>query len=89
MWTVPCYILQGMAPDEYKWEKLFPFFSAKGSTVLILVSLDEGNCVNPVFLFKSSYKWTILIPGLLIILTVFSGLGPVFGFNVGFCIEIL
>jgi hypothetical protein len=24
--AVPCSILQGIAPDEYKCEKLFPFF---------------------------------------------------------------
>lgn len=53
-----------MAPDEYKWEKLFPFFYAKGSTVFILVSLVDGNYVKPVF-FAGIYSslWTILIPG--------------------------
>ena len=64
MLAVPCSILQGMAPDEYKWEKLLPFFYAKGSTVLILANLAEGNSVNPVFLAGIYYLLMILTPGL-------------------------
>lgn len=41
--TLPCYILQGIAPEEYKWAKELPFFSANGSAVLMFVSLADGN----------------------------------------------
>lgn len=47
--AVPCQILHGMAPDEQRCEKEFPFFYAKGSTVLMLANFTEGNYVNPVF----------------------------------------
>lgn len=43
IFTLPCYILHGIAPEEYKWEKLLPFFYANGSTVLMLVSFADGN----------------------------------------------
>ncbi len=49
MCAVPCYILQGIAPDVYKWANEFPFLSEKGSTVLMLVSLADGNYVKPCF----------------------------------------
>lgn len=93
---VPCSILHGMAPDEYKCEKLLPFFSAKGSTVFIFVSLAEGNSVNPVFFSgKYYYLCTIFTPGLGIDIGFVNGLFVVvvFGFivdgllpKVGFCI---
>ena len=41
--TLPCSILQGIAPEEYKCAKELPFFSEKGSAVLILVNFDDGN----------------------------------------------
>ena len=60
--AVPCSILHGIAPEEYKCEKLLPFFYANGSTVLILASLAEGNSVKPVFFAGISYLWRILTP---------------------------
>lgn len=85
--TVPCSILHGIAPDEYKWEKLFPFFYENGSTVFILVNFDDGNCVKPLFLFTYYYLRTIFIPGLLTTIYL-SPFGTVFGFITGFCIWI-
>jgi hypothetical protein len=85
MLAVPCSILQGMAPDEYRCEKLLPFFYAKGSTVLILANLAEGNSVNPVFLAGISYLLMILTPGLGMDmgLTVFVCVSV--GLMLGFC----
>lgn len=53
--TLPCQILQGIAPDEQRWAKELPFFSEKGSAVLILVNFEEGNSVKPVFGFIYSF----------------------------------
>lgn len=47
--------LQGMAPEEYKWQKEFPLFCAKGSAVLMLVNFVDGNSVKPVFGFNSYF----------------------------------
>jgi hypothetical protein len=81
MCTLPCSILQGMAPEEYRCAKELPFFSEKGSTVLMLVSLAVGNSVKPVLGLISSFSMTLiclLVPpfcrdmGLVILLAVFE-----------------
>jgi hypothetical protein len=79
-----------MAPEEYKWEKLFPFFYAKGSTVFILVSLVDGNYVKPVFLAGiCSSLWTILIPGFGMDIGLTVGLfASVVGLGMFFCMNV-
>lgn len=78
--------MHGIAPEEYKCEKLFPFFYAKGSTVLMLVSFEDGNWVKPVFLITYSYFLITLIPGFGIdIGFTFLETGTV-GFKLFFCI---
>lgn len=61
IWTLPCYILQGMAPDEYKCANELPFFYANGSAVFMLASLADGNSVKPTF-GLISYFLTIVTP---------------------------
>lgn len=65
----------------------YTFFYANGSTVLIFVNFDDGNWVNPVFLFTYYYLWTIFIPGLFInTACLVYGLGTVLGLMLVFCI---
>jgi hypothetical protein len=51
--------LHGIAPEEYKCAKEFPFFYANGSAVLILVNFADGNSVNPVFGFIYYFLITV------------------------------
>lgn len=57
--TLPCSILHGIAPDEYKWANEFPFFSENGSAVLMFMSFAEGNSVKPVFGLSYSFLTTV------------------------------
>lgn len=86
MLAVPCSILQGMAPDEYRCEKLLPFFYANGSTVLMLANLADGNSVNPVFLAGISYLLMILTPGFGIDIGFTVLVWVRAGLRLGFCI---
>ena len=79
---VPCQILQGMAPDEQRCAKGFPFFSEKGSTVFMLVNLAVGNYVKPCLGLITSFSITLTSllllvfirdKGLVILLLVFPG----------------
>ena len=85
---VPCQILHGIAPDEYKCEKLLPFFYANGSTVFILVSFADGNSVKPVFFSgKYYYLCTIFTPGLGIDIGFVYGLFVVVVVEVGLIVD--
>jgi hypothetical protein len=63
-----------------------PFFYAKGSTVLILANLADGNSVNPVFLAGISYLLMILTPGLGMDMGFTALVWVTGGLEFGFCI---
>lgn len=64
-----------MAPEEYRWAKELLFFYENGSAVFMLVSLEDGNSVKPVFGFIYSFSriftWLNLLIGFLPVVELF------------------